>query len=215
MGRPQPTAAARTCHAGIEPRWELLQHLVATNHQILMISGSMRQRSTNTALLRTAQAIAPGSTATTLYAGADQLPHFNPDDDGPALPARVADLRSQIRDADAVLFSTPEYAGALPGSFKNLLDWAVGDDQPGSLNGKPVAWINGSPRGAFLAHASLRGVLGYLGAAVVEPACLEIPVTGDMVGDDGLIHSIGIRQKVAEALDELVRGIPPPHPAAG
>ena len=54
-----------------------------------------------------------------------------------------------------MLFSTPEYAGALPGSFKNLLDWTVGDDQPGSMNGKPVAWVNVSPRGAEHAHESL------------------------------------------------------------
>lgn len=41
--------------------------------------------------------------------------------------------------ADAVLFCTPEYAGALPGSFKNLLDWTVGG---GETYGKPAAWIN-------------------------------------------------------------------------
>jgi NAD(P)H-dependent FMN reductase len=38
----------------------------------------------------------------------------------------VADLRRQIEAADAVVFCTSEYAGALPGSFKNLLDWTVG-----------------------------------------------------------------------------------------
>ena len=81
-------------------------------------------------------------------------------------------MRAQIRNVDAVLFSTPEYAGALPGSFKNLLDWAVGDDHPGSMNGKPVAYVNVSPRGAALAHASLRSVLGYLGAVIVEAACV-------------------------------------------
>ena len=60
----------------------------------------------------------------------------------------VAELRAAVRETDAVLFSTPEYAGALPGSFKNLLDWMIGDDKPGSIYEKPVAWINPSAHGA-------------------------------------------------------------------
>jgi NAD(P)H-dependent FMN reductase len=139
------------------------------------------------------------------------LPQFNPDDDGAALPPQAADLREQIRQADAVLFSTPEYAGALPGSFKNALDWAVGDDQPGSMNGKPVAYVNVSPRGAALAHASLRSVLGYLGADMVEEACVDIPLTQDSLGEDGLICSPEVRTQVAKALAELVAHIPEPQ----
>jgi chromate reductase, NAD(P)H dehydrogenase (quinone) len=171
--------------------------------QVLLISGSLRHRSTNSALLLTAEAVAPLGVATVLYEGTAELPHFNPDADQPPLPAAVADLRAQIRSADAVLFCTPEYAGALPGSFKNVLDWTVGDDQPGSMNGKPVAYINVSPRGAALAHASLRRVLGYVGAIIVEPACVDIPLTQDSLGDDGLIMSDEVRKEVATALVAL------------
>jgi chromate reductase len=172
--------------------------------QLLLISGSLRRRSTNTGLLLTAQAVAPPTVLAALYGGMAELPPFNPDDEGPALPRRPADLRAQIRQADAVLFSTPEYAGALPGSFKNLLDWAVGDDQPGSMNGKPVAWVNVSPRGAAHAHESLRRVLGYLGATIVESACRNIPVTSDALDEHGLIPSEEIRALVIKALIELV-----------
>ncbi|CAN5533069.1 hypothetical protein BH24ACT24_BH24ACT24_00570 [soil metagenome] len=105
--------------------------------QILLVSGSLRAGSTNTALLRTAQAVAPGGVVGLLYRGLGALPHFNPDDDpegGPIDPT-VADLRAQIGSADALLFSTPEYAGALPGSFKNLFEWTVGG---GETYGMPV-----------------------------------------------------------------------------
>jgi chromate reductase, NAD(P)H dehydrogenase (quinone) len=172
--------------------------------QLLLISGSLRAGSTNTALLLTAQAAVPEGVTATLYEGLADLPQFNPDDEGPALPPQADELRALIRQADAVLFSTPEYAGALPGSFKNALDWAVGDDQPGSMNGKPVAYVNVSPRGAALAHASLRSVLGYLGADIVEEACLANPVTREAVAEDGLIASAEIRAQVAEVLAELV-----------
>ena len=118
--------------------------------RVLLISGSLRRHSTNTALLRAAQTSAPFGVVTTLYRGLDELPHFNPDDD-PEFHRAVVALRAAIRTADALVFSTPEYAGALPGSFKNLLDWLIGDEREGSIDEKPVSWFNASTRGA--AHA--------------------------------------------------------------
>ncbi len=188
----------------MDGRRRLLHQGMERPRKILMISGSLRRRSTNTALLLTAQDVAPPGVATVLYDGTAGLPHFNPDEDHPPLPPPVALLRAQIRSADAVLVSTPEYAGALPGSFKNVLDWAVGDDRTGSMNGKPVAAINVSPRGAALAHASLLSVLGYLGAVIVEPACLDVPLTQESLDEDGLIISEAIRGQVAGALGALV-----------
>jgi chromate reductase len=185
-----------------------LHHHVPRHRQILAISGSLRERSTNTALLRTAGAVSPSDVTMTLYGASAQLPQFNPDDDGEILSPVVAELRAQIGRADAVLFSTPEYAGGLPGSFKNVLDWAVGDDQPRSLSGKPVAFINVSPRGAVYAHEALRRVLGYLGAAVVESACIDLPLTQDAIDDDGLIRAGEVMEQAALALVELIRAIP-------
>ena len=116
--------------------------------RILLIPGSLRGRSTNVAVLRTARSLAPAGSTGLLFEGLADLPPFNPDEDAEPLPYAVADLRGQIRDRNVSLFSAPEYAGGLPGSFKNLLDWTVGDEQVGSIYEKPVAWINASPRGA-------------------------------------------------------------------
>lgn len=171
--------------------------------RLLLISGSLRASSTNTALLRTAAAVAPRAVTSVLYEGLGGLPHFNPDDDHPPLPAPVEQLRRAVREADALLFSVPEYAGALPGSFKNLLDWTIGDDQPGSIYEKPVAWLNGSPRGAAAAHDSLQAVLGYATARVVAEACIHVPVTGAGVGEDGLVADPAARQRVAAAVAAL------------
>src|SRR5690349_22794738 len=117
---------------------------------ILLVSGSTRGGSTNSALLRTAAAVAPDGVGAALYAGMTDLPHFNPDDDHDPLPPAVADLRALIGAADAVLICTPEYAGALPGTFKNLLDWSVGGPE---MYGKPVAWVNASGSPTRAAHA--------------------------------------------------------------
>jgi NAD(P)H-dependent FMN reductase len=143
-----------------------------------------------------------------LYDGLRALPPFDPDDEA-ELPTEVIELRAQIHAADAIVFCTPEYAGALPGAFKNLLDWTIGDDQPGSIYEKPVAWINASPRGAELAHESLRVVLGYAHARIVESACVHVPVTQADISasSDGLIERADIRGVLASALRELAANV--------
>ena len=149
-------------------------------------------------------AVAPHDVVTIMYEGLASLPHFNQDDDRDPLPPAVDDLRGAVRAADAVLFSTPEYAGALPGSFKNLLDWLIGDGLPRSIYEKPVAWINASPRGAPNAHAELRTVLGYAHAAIVEAACIYVPITEAMIGLDGLIADTTARDELAEMFFQLL-----------
>jgi chromate reductase len=142
-------------------------------------------------------------TETTTFTGLGELPHFNPDDDRDPLHPAVVALRAAIRDADAVLICTPEYAGGLPGSFKNLLDWTVGG---GEVYGKPVAWINASsvaaPTGGRDAHDSLRKVLTYAGARIVDDACARIPVPRDAVAD-GQVADPDLRGRIAVAVQRL------------
>jgi NAD(P)H-dependent FMN reductase len=175
--------------------------------KLLLISGSLRGGSTNSATLRTAAALAPAGIETAIYDGMGRLPHFNPDDDptdGVDLDAEVAALRAALGAADALLLSTPEYAGALPGSFKNLLDWTVGG---GQAYGMPVAWINVSggaaPSGGADAHESLRKVLGYTGSRIVEEACLRLPLSRNDVGEDGLVAPGEAREKIVGAMTAL------------
>src|SRR6201985_1847496 len=100
--------------------------------RILLISGSTRRGSGNTAALRTVQALAPDGITAEMYDGLTTLPAFSPDEDEHP-PGPAADLRARIAAAGALLFCTPEYAGTLPGSLKNLLDWTVGG---GEISGK-------------------------------------------------------------------------------
>jgi NAD(P)H-dependent FMN reductase len=170
--------------------------------RILLISGSTRAASSNTALLRTAAAHAPDGIGADLYAGIEQLPHFNPDNDHDPLPPAVADLRRSIATSDAVLICTPEYAGTLPGSMKNLLDWLVGGTE---INDKPVAWVNAAPdsRRGGGATATLATVLGYVQANVIESACRHVPVPPGSIGDDGLIDGPTVINELREVLTAL------------
>ena len=176
----------------------------ATEVQVLALCGSLRRGSVNAAVLETGRRIAPPGMTVTSYDQMRELPAFDPDDDREPLPPSVAALRRSIAEADALLVCTPEYAGALPGAFKNLLDWTVGAPD---MDGMPVAWINASgvaaPTGGADAHESLRKVLGYLNAAIVEEACVRVPVARAMVGEDGTVDDPDAREALGDALDAL------------
>jgi chromate reductase len=172
-------------------------------YTVLLVCGSLRRGSVNEAVLRTAQQVSPDRVAAELYAGMGDLPHFNPDDDRPeTLHPAVVDLRARIGAADAMLFCTPEYAGAMPGSFKNVLDWTVGG---GETYGKPVGWINASvgPTDAVDTYDSLRKVLERTGTDIVETACVRIPVGRPQVGPDGTIADEEVRARLALTLTAL------------
>jgi chromate reductase len=171
--------------------------------RLMLICGSLRSGSSNEALLRTVASLLTSDVVSDFYDATSALPHFNPDDDQDPLPAAVADLRSRIAAADALLFSTPEYAGAMPGSLKNLLDWTVGGVE---TSDKPTAWINisTSSGGAAQTHESLTTVLRYTGTNVIDAACVRIPVHRDSVGTNGRIDDASIEVEILAAVTTLL-----------
>ena len=172
--------------------------------RVLVISGSTRAASTNTAFCRTAGVCAPPGVEVAVFDDCAVLPHFNPDDDHDPLPPAVVALRTAIAAASAVLFCTPEYAGTVPGSLKDLLDWTVGGTE---LTGKPVAWAKvaaDAHRGEG-AHATLATVLGYVQAKVVASACRHVPITREMVGPDGLLADPAVREEITQTLHALLQ----------
>jgi chromate reductase, NAD(P)H dehydrogenase (quinone) len=166
--------------------------------RILLVPGSMRERSTNMAALRAAHDLGREEGSTALFTGLADLPLFSPDDDYEPLPEAVAELRGEIALADGVLFSTPEYMGTLPGAFKNLLEWTVGGPE---MDGKPVSWINVAPEGRGEgAQEALRTVLGYLGARASGSAGWRVFVPRKFVGEDGRIVDGEVRAAIGDAL---------------
>jgi chromate reductase len=178
---------------------------VADRTRILLVSGSTRAGSANTAALRTLREVASRPVVAVLYEGLSDLPAFNSDDDREPLPAAAGQLRQAIADCDAVVFCTPEYAGSLPGSFKNLLDWTVGG---GEMYGKPTAWINvAAPGRGAGAEDSLASVLGYVGADVIDKACRRITLPRQAIGPDGLVRDPGFREEAARVIDDIVDAV--------
>lgn len=133
--------------------------LPAERMRILAVSGSLRAVSSNTALLKAAAERAPKDVCIMLFDQIEPIPAFNPDREMLEPPLAVTAFRDAIRESDAVLISTPEYAHGVPGALKNALDWIVGS---GELYEKPIAFLHASPRGEF-ARAALKETLVTMG----------------------------------------------------
>ena len=138
--------------------------------RILAISGSLRSTSSNTALLRAAQILAPPGVDIMLYANLGVLPHFNPDLDGETPPQSVLELRAEVGFADGLLISSPEYAHGVPGCLKNALDWLAASVE---FPGKAVALLDTSSR-ATHARAQLTEILTTMSARLVPEASVTI-----------------------------------------
>jgi chromate reductase, NAD(P)H dehydrogenase (quinone) len=143
--------------------------------RILAVSGSLREGSYNTSLLRAALEAAPEGVELELWEGLGELPFYDEDLET-VVPDSVHRLRESWWAADAILFSTPEYNGSIPGGLKNAIDWASRPKLEGVLRNKPVAVVGASTGqfGALWAQQDLKRVLGVAGARVVGT---EIPVS--------------------------------------
>ncbi len=114
--------------------------------RILGIPGSLRRQSYNRAVLRVATQLLPQGVTMDVF-DIDGLPGFNEDEEKNP-PAKVTELKKRIREADAILFATPEYNYSVPGVLKNAIDWASRPYGDSAWNGKPVA-IMGASVGAI------------------------------------------------------------------
>jgi chromate reductase, NAD(P)H dehydrogenase (quinone) len=184
--------------------------------RVLGIVGSLRADSHNRRLLRAAADELPPSAELVVFEGLKAVEPFDETDEhetGGGLPGADA-LISAIRDADAILFVTPEYNGSIPGVLKNAVDWASRPTPATSaLANKPVAVIGASTGmfGAAWAQAELRKALGLAGARVLDEE-VAVPAAHEAFKDDGRLARGGTRRRLREVLAQLV-GEPDPEPA--
>lgn len=136
-----------------------------TEMNIVAISGSLRRRSYNTALLRAAQKLAPELNIEILDISA--LPVYNQDLEDTAYPVAARELREKIKAADGVLLAVPEFNRGVASSMKNFLDWSSRpESEPLPWDGKAIGIIGASSgmRGANLAQFDVRRTMSYFNA---------------------------------------------------
>jgi chromate reductase len=184
--------------------------------RVLGISGSLRRGSHNTHLLRAVADRLPPGLELVVYEELGELPPYDFDADVEPAPAPVQDLRDAIAAADAVVFSTPEYNGSIPGVLKNAVDWASRPFPDNALRNKPVLVVGASTGmfGAVWAQADLRKVLGLTGARVLGDQELAVPMAHEIVSADGSLSDPDLEERLVEHLAHLSAELAPAEAVA-
>ena len=131
-------------------------------YRIAVLIGSLRQDSFNRKLAVALAALAPKEFSFQ-HSAIHDLPPYNQDHDAnPSEPAKR--LKTEIANAQGVLFVTPEYNRSLPGVLKNAIDHASRPYGQSAWAGKPagIVGISIGQVGTAVAQQHLRGILGYL-----------------------------------------------------
>ena len=183
--------------------------------RILGISGSLREASYNTKLLRVAGRLLQDDVEFVVWDGLKAVPPYDEDDDRDPAPEGAQRFRDAIAGADAILFATPEYNSSVPGQLKNAIDWASRPLATNVLRNKPVAVIGASAGmfGAVWAQADLRKILAATGARVVEGEA-AVGHAHTRFDEEGNLTDGNLVQQIDEVVHTLVAETQPVAVAA-
>ena len=172
--------------------------------RILGIAGSLRRQSYNRAALRAAAQLAPEGAAVEIFE-LDGIPGFNQDDEQNP-PAKVVELKRRIREADAILFVTPEYNYSVPGVLKNAIDWASRPYGDSAWNGKPAAIMGASigTIGTARAQYHLRQMMVFLNMFPLNQPEVMIGNAGDRFDESGNLADETTKDYIRKLLQSLI-----------
>ena len=172
--------------------------------RILGIAGSLRRASYNRAALRAAATLVPEGAVLETFE-LDDIPIFNQDEDQHP-PAKVVELKQKIREADAILFVTPEYNYSVPGVLKNAIDWASRPYGDSAWNGKPAA-IMGATVGALgtaRAQYHLRQIMVFLNMFPINQPEVMIGNAAKRFDQEGNLTDETTQEFIRQLLQNLV-----------
>ena len=186
--------------------------------RVLGICGSLRAQSFNRAALMEAVRLAPPDVALDVCLLGD-IPLFNQDNETHP-PDAVLEFKQRVREADAILFVTPEYNHSIPGVLKNAIDWGSRPPAENVWSGKPAAIMGASPGmlGTVRAQEHLRQVLWGLNVFVMpQPEVLIANAAVRFDGDGKLTDekTRGFVGLLVQALVEWARRMQPSVAAQG
>lgn len=173
-------------------------------YKIAVLVGSLRKGSHNQALAHALEKLAAG-TAVFSYVEIGDLPLYNQDFDKD-YPSQGVRLKQQIRDADAVLFVTPEYNRSVPGVLKNAIDLGSRPYGDSAFAGKPAAVIGASVGviGTALAQQHLRNILAYLDMPVLGQPEAFLHFKEGLIDAHGTISNEGTKDFLQGYVDTFI-----------
>ncbi|HEX3928154.1 MAG TPA: NADPH-dependent FMN reductase [Gemmatimonadales bacterium] len=179
---------------------------MTTPLELVALSGSLRARSYNTALLRALPELA-GDRFTLTLLSIHEFPVFNHDLELDGMPPAVTRVHRAIRESDGLIIGTPEYNHGVPGGLKNAIDWLSRGPMPHGFFGIPTA-IVGASDGAFgttRAQYALRQTLTALNAPTLPAPQVLITHVDQKMDAEGRLTDATTRGVLTHWLAEVER----------
>ena len=172
--------------------------------RILGIAGSLRRESYNRAALRAAAQLIPADATLDIFE-LDGIPGFNQDEEQNP-PGKITEFKKRIREADAILFVTPEYNYSVPGVLKDAIDWASRPYGDSAWSGKPVAVMGASigTIGTARAQYHLRQMFVFLNMFPINQPEVMIANASERFDAEGNLTDERTRESIRKLLQSLV-----------
>ena len=177
---------------------------------VRVMIGSLRKDSYNRKVFENSHDLVPDSMALTEIP-IWELPLFNQEIQVNPTPV-IERFWGAVREADAILFISPEYNYSVPGVLKNAIDWASRPPGSAPIVGKPGAILGASDgrSGTMRMQLHMRSFLPCLDMAIMPKPEVFIMSVGEVIDREGRLHDDRIRGQLIgfyEAFEHWIRRI--------
>ncbi len=185
--------------------------------KVLVFAGSTRNDSLNKKIVQEAAQIAREMKASVKVIDLKDFPMPLYDEDLEKkewMPLNAKRFRRLMVESDAIIISTPEYNGSIPGSIKKRFDWASrseeGQGSREAFKGKYFAIISASPGGGGGVRAliHLRAIISAIGGDVIAQQ-VSVSSAHTILDEQGHIKNGDIKTELKEEIQQLINQAQP------
>lgn len=169
--------------------------------KVLGISGSASPKSSNYYLLKAIQKSIAGKHQMYVYDDVHTFELFTPEKLKNNKSQLIKDFKEKIKQADAIIISTPEYTHNIPAVLKNMIEWCTHSGEFAEKRILPITFTPHEPRGEFAMHSLLNSL-----KAMKAKVIMEFPLykTDVIIKDQEIKFLDDTQVMISEALSVLL-----------
>ena len=188
-----------------KPSLDEFQNNTLQSHppKILLLYGSLRERSFSRLLAEEAKRILKAMGCETKFFNPHGLPQV---DDAPETHPKVVELRELVQWSEGMVWSSPERHGAMTGLMKSQIDWiplSVGAVRPSQ--GKTLALLQVSGGSQSFNAVNQMRILGRWMRMITIPNQSSVPKAFLEFDDNNRMKPSANYDRVVDVMEELVK----------
>jgi len=125
------------------------------------------------------------------------------------VPEIVAKFKKKVKDADAVIFSTPQYNYSFPESLRSTIDWVAFPSDDNCWSGRKgfIMGVSRDTAGVIKAEVKLKEYMRVLGMEVFDGESIAVERAGEILDEEGGLLDKKIELKTKKVLEEFVQWV--------